>query len=79
MSQEVIVPRLGLTMEVGILTQWLVQDGDRVEADQPIAEIATDKIEHELLAPVAGTIADLHATDDEEELPVGTVIARITP
>lgn len=79
MSHDVVIPQLGLTMETALLTVWHVNEGDQVTADQPIADIATDKVDHELAAPVSGTISGLHATDDEEELPVGTVIARIEP
>lgn len=75
---DIVMPQLGLTMETGVLTAWLVDDGTTVAADDPIAEISTDKVEHELVAPAGGVITDLRAPDDDAELPVGTVLARIT-
>lgn len=78
MIVDIVMPQLGLTIETGILTAWLVEDGAVVAQDEPIAEISTDKVEHELVAPAAGVITDLRAPDDEEELPVGTVLARLT-
>ena len=72
---EVTVPQLGLTMESADLTQWLVQVGERVEAGQPIAEIATDKIESEIVAPANGIFHPVAAVGDE--LPVGAVLATI--
>lgn len=74
---DITIPQLGLTMETAVLTKWLVADGDQVEADQPIAEISTDKIDHELVAPATGRISDLSQTSDDDEIPVGTVIARL--
>lgn len=74
---DIVMPQLGLTMETGILTAWLVQEGATVAEDDPIAEISTDKVEHELVAPAEGVITDLRPPDDEDELPVGTVLARL--
>jgi len=72
---EVTVPQLGLTMQSAELTQWLVQAGERVEAGQPIAEIATDKIESEIVAPANGILHPVATVGDE--LPVGAVLATI--
>lgn len=72
---NVIIPQLGLTMESAELTKWLVADGELVVIDQPIAEIATDKVEHEIVAPGAGSLHQL--ADVGQELPVGTVIGNI--
>ncbi|OLM33007.1 Dihydrolipoamide acyltransferase component of branched-chain alpha-keto acid dehydrogenase complex [Pseudonocardia sp. Ae717_Ps2] len=77
MSTDIVMPQLGLTMETGILTGWLVQEGATVAQDDPVAEISTDKVEHELVAPADGVITILRPADDEAELPVGTVLARL--
>jgi len=76
---EVKIPQLGLTMESAALTAWLVSEGEQVSVDQPIAEIATDKVEHELVAPANGVITSLAPLSGDQELPVGAVIARIDP
>lgn len=77
MSTEVTIPKLGLTMETAVLHTWFVEDGAQVAVGDIVAEIGTDKIDHELESPAAGTITDLVAPDDGKELPVGTVIAVI--
>lgn len=77
MSTEVIIPKLGLTMETAVLHTWLVEEGATVSEGEIIAEIGTDKIDHELESPASGTISRLHATSSDDELAVGTVIAVI--
>lgn len=56
MAIEVILPKWGLTMEVGTLREWRKSEGDRVEAGEVIAEVETEKITNELEAPVGGVI-----------------------
>jgi len=56
MSQTVVMPKLGLTMQEAELTRWLVNVGDEVRAGQPICEIETDKITMEVEAPAAGVV-----------------------
>lgn len=77
MSTNVIIPKLGLTMESAVLHTWMVDEGTEVAVGDAIAEIGTDKIDHEIESPAAGTITDLRAPDEDDELPVGTVIATI--
>ncbi|MET7842589.1 lipoyl domain-containing protein [Streptomyces sp. NPDC005356] len=79
MSVNIIVklPKLGLTMQEGELVEWLVKDGDSIEAGQPIYLLATDKVEHEIEAPAAGTI---HLVGEvENTYQVGDTLAKITP
>lgn len=73
---DIKLPKLGLTMESAELTSWLVTVGDTVEEGESIAEITTDKIDHEIEAPAAGTIVELVAAEGDE-LEVGVVIARL--
>jgi len=56
MSQTVVMPKLGLTMQEAELTRWLVNVGDEVRVGQPICEIETDKITMEVEAPAAGVV-----------------------
>lgn len=75
---EVTIPQLGLTMEEAEFITWHVATGDTVAEGAIIAEIATDKIDHELTAPTAGVIIELFAAPGDT-LPVGAVIARLGP
>ena len=76
MATEVELPQLGESVTEGIITAWLVEVGDEVEVDQPLAEISTDKVDTEIPSPVAGTITELKAEVDDE-VEVGQVIAVV--
>ncbi|GGI99028.1 lipoyl domain-containing protein [Streptomyces brasiliensis] len=79
MSVTVLVklPKLGLTMQEGELVDWLVSDGDTVEAGQPIYLLGTDKVEHEIDSPAAGTIRLIGEVETKYQ--VGDVLAKIAP
>jgi len=79
MSDVVVVkvPKLGMSMQEGELVEWLVADGDAVEAGQPLYVLATDKVEQEIESPAAGTVRLLGKVDTTYE--VGEVLAEITP
>ncbi|MEM6282194.1 MAG: biotin/lipoyl-containing protein [Chloroflexota bacterium] len=70
------MPKYGMTMEEGVLVEWLVDEGDTVMEGQGIALIETEKVETELEAPATGTIAEL-SYDVDSEIPVGEIIAYI--
>ncbi len=73
---KVVLPTLGEGIIEATLMQWLKKKGDKIEADQPIAEIATDKVDTEVLAPVSGIIDRL--LFNEGDMPkVGDLIAVI--
>ncbi|MBL7210786.1 MAG: 2-oxo acid dehydrogenase subunit E2 [Desulfobacteraceae bacterium] len=57
MAENVIMPKLGMTMKQGKVTKWHYKEGDRVEAGDVIAEIETDKINYEIEAPISGILA----------------------
>ena len=73
---EVKMPALGESVNEGTVTSWLVAEGDEVEADQPIVEVSTDKVDSEVPAPAAGIIQKIVVQEDET-VAVGTVIAYI--
>ena len=75
-TTDVTLPELGESVTEGTITTWLVAVGDTVEADQPIFEISSDKIDTEVPAPVAGTIVEILANEDDT-VAVGAVVARI--
>jgi len=73
---DVELPQLGESVTEGIITAWLVEVGDEVDVDQPIAEISTDKVDTEIPSPVAGVVQELRAEVDDT-IEVGQVIAII--
>jgi 2-oxoglutarate dehydrogenase E2 component (dihydrolipoamide succinyltransferase) len=75
---NVELPRLAEDQVEGIVTRWLKQKGDRVEAGEPLVEVETDKVNSELEAPISGVLSEVLASTGET-VPVGHVIARITP
>jgi 2-oxoglutarate dehydrogenase E2 component (dihydrolipoamide succinyltransferase) len=75
-STKVTMPQLGESVVEGTIGKWLVAEGDRVEKDQPLVEILTDKADSEVPSPVAGTVTRLAARVDEV-VPVGGVLCEI--
>ncbi|MGH2721816.1 MAG: biotin/lipoyl-containing protein [Actinomycetota bacterium] len=76
MVTEVKMPQLGETVVEGTITRWLKQEGDRVEADESLVEVSTDKVDSEIPSPASGVIARLRASEGET-VGVGVVIAEI--
>ena len=76
MPKEVIMPQMGESVVEGTILRWLIQEGQRVEKDQSLVEISTDKVDTEIPSPVAGLVTKIlrHA---DETVPVGTVIVLI--
>jgi pyruvate/2-oxoglutarate dehydrogenase complex dihydrolipoamide acyltransferase (E2) component len=75
MSTPISIPKLGVSMSEGTLVEWLVADGDTVQAGDILYRIETDKVENEIEAPVAGVV---HITGEEgETYDVGTQIGSI--
>jgi len=76
MRQEVVMPKMGESLQEGTIIQWIKNVGDTVERDEMILEISTDKVDTEVPSPVAGTIVEILA-QEEETVEVGSVIAMI--
>ena len=75
MATEVKVPSMGESITSGILSAWLVKDGDFVEKDQPIYELETDKITSEATAEVSGIIQ--FKVEQDAEVDIGSTVATI--
>src|SRR5204862_7794338 len=73
---DVELPQRGDSVAEGTLLEWLGQVGDTVAREQGLAEIATDKVDAELPAPVGGVVEELLVKPDAT-IPVGTVLLRI--
>jgi pyruvate/2-oxoglutarate dehydrogenase complex dihydrolipoamide acyltransferase (E2) component len=69
------IPKLGFTMTEGTIEEWLVADGDRVDAGQVIYRVSTDKVETDVEAPASGIVRLIGAED--ETYPVGALVAEI--
>ena len=76
MAHSVVMPELGESVTEGTITQWLKSVGDTVEVDEPLLEVSTDKVDTEIPSPVAGTILEIKAEEDDT-VDVGEVIAII--
>jgi 2-oxoglutarate dehydrogenase E2 component (dihydrolipoamide succinyltransferase) len=76
MPIEVTVPQLGESVTEATLTKWLVKEGDVVQKDQPLAELATDKADSELPSPAAGRVAKL-LVKEGDVVPVRAAICQI--
>lgn len=76
MSVEVVMPQMGESITEGTVSKWLKAVGDKIEKDEPILEISTDKVDAEVPSPSAGTLLEIrHNEGDTVE--VGTVVAMI--
>ena len=76
MSQNVQLPALGESVTEGTVTRWLKNVGDRVEVDEPLLEISTDKVDTEIPSPFAGVVEQILVPEDETAQ-VGAVLAVI--
>lgn len=76
MADELLMPKLGMTMEEGVLTEWFVQEGDEVEQGEPLFEVMTDKINIEVEAPKSGVLLKA-LVDAGETVPVNQPVGYI--
>src|SRR6478735_8519990 len=76
MASEVTLPALGESVTEGTVTRWLKQVGDTVAVDEPLLEVSTDKVDTEIPSPVAGTLLEIKAEEDDT-VEIGAVLAVI--
>src|SRR5262245_55956453 len=76
MPVSVTMPRLGESVTEGTVTRWLKHEGDRVEVDEPLLEVSTDKVDTEIPSPVAGVLARIVVGEDDTA-EVGSELAVI--
>ncbi|MEO7795201.1 MAG: dihydrolipoyl dehydrogenase [Thermoanaerobaculia bacterium] len=76
MATEVVMPQMGESIAEGTITKWLVKVGEKVERDQPLFEISTDKVDAEIPSPVAGVLLAIHNAAGET-VPVNKVVGLI--
>jgi pyruvate dehydrogenase E2 component (dihydrolipoamide acetyltransferase) len=78
MARSIKMPELGESITEGTITRWLKQEGDRVEVDEPLFEVSTEKVDTEVPSPVAGVLKAIKVREDET-VSVGTELAEIEP
>src|SRR5918993_1410050 len=76
MSTSVTLPALGESVTEGTVSRWLKQVGDQVEADEPLLEVSTDKVDTEIPSPASGTLLEIRVQEDES-VAVGAVLAVV--
>jgi 2-oxoglutarate dehydrogenase E2 component (dihydrolipoamide succinyltransferase) len=76
MSVSVSMPQLGESVTEGTVTRWLKKEGERVEADEPLLEVSTDKVDTEIPSPVSGVLRGITVAEDET-VAVGAELAII--
>src|ERR1051325_2209491 len=74
MSTEVVMPQMGESIAEGTITKWLKNVGERVERDEPLFEISTDKVDAEIPSPAAGTLTEVRFQEGDT-VEVNTVVA----
>ena len=73
---DVVMPQMGVSVSEGTITKWLKQEGEQVEADEPLLEVSTDKVDTEIPSPAAGVLSKILVAEDET-VEVGAELAVI--
>jgi pyruvate dehydrogenase E2 component (dihydrolipoamide acetyltransferase) len=73
---DVVMPQMGVSVSEGTITKWLKREGEQIEADEPLLEISTDKVDTEVPSPGSGTLTAI-LVQEGETVAVGTTLARI--
>jgi len=76
MATDVVMPQMGESIFEGTITKWLKKPGDKVERDEPLFEISTDKVDAEIPSPSAGVLKEIKVTEGQT-VPIQTVVAVI--
>src|SRR5437764_14981472 len=73
---DVVMPQMGVSVSEGTITKWLKREGEQIEADEPLLEISTDKVDTEVPSPASGTVTQI-LVQEGETVAVGTKLAQI--
>src|SRR5271154_1335606 len=76
MAVDVIMPQMGESIFEGTITKWLKKPGDKIERDEPLFEISTDKVDAEIPSPAAGVLKEIKVNEGQT-VPIQTVVALI--
>src|SRR5437762_9350526 len=73
---DVVMPQMGESIVEGTLTKWLKKPGERVERDEPLFEISTDKVDTEIPSPAAGVLSEI-LVEEGKTVGINTIVGRI--
>ena len=76
MATHVVMPQMGESIAEGTIVRWIKKVGDRVDRDEPLFEISTDKVDAEIPSPAAGVLMEIRCKEGET-VPVNSVVALI--
>src|SRR5205823_3276145 len=76
MPTDVVMPQMGESIAEGTIVRWLKKPGEKVERDEPLLEISTDKVDAEIPSPSSGTLTEIIAQEGQT-VAVNSVVARI--
>ena len=76
MPTDIVMPQMGESIFEGTITKWLKQPGDKVQRDEPLFEISTDKVDAEIPAPASGTLQEIKV-EAGNTVQVNTVVGVI--
>ena len=76
MATEVVMPQMGESIAEGTIVRWMKKVGDKVDRDEPLFEISTDKVDAEIPSPAAGVVSEIRVKEGET-VPVNSVVAVI--
>lgn len=76
MQVEVVMPKMGESIQEGKILRWMKKVGDKIQRDETILEISTDKVDSEIPSPIAGVLSKIIA-QEQDTVPVGSVIAYV--
>ena len=76
MSEKILVPTLGESITEATVSKWLKNEGDKVEADEPVVELETDKVNLEVPSPVSGILTEINSKDGEV-VEVGALLGKV--
>ncbi|MGC2625054.1 MAG: biotin/lipoyl-containing protein, partial [Candidatus Acidiferrales bacterium] len=76
MATDIIMPQMGESIFEGTITKWLKKPGEKVERDEPLFEISTDKVDAEIPSPAAGVLKEIKVSEGQT-VPIQTVVGVI--
>src|SRR5213082_3534402 len=76
MATDVVMPQMGESIAEGTVVRWIKKVGDKVDRDEPLFEISTDKVDAEVPSPAAGVVSEIRVKEGET-VPVNSVVAVI--
>src|SRR5437879_5154168 len=77
MATEIVMPQMGESIVEGTITKWLKKQGDKIQRDEPLFEISTDKVDAEIPAPASGVLSEIKVTEGTT-VQVNTVVGTIS-